>query len=102
MSAFVERFVYPGSKEEFRDRVLYEVVALKLAKGDWALAQRENAAYRVCANEPCQRMFVRQAGRAQHGQHRTRGVRFCSSTCARAQSQRDKSTSRLHLVYDGI
>jgi hypothetical protein len=49
----------------------------------------ENAAYRVCANEPCQRMFVRQSGRAQHGQHRTRGVRFCSSTCARAQSQRD-------------
>jgi hypothetical protein len=49
----------------------------------------ENAAYRVCANEPCQRMFVRQTGRAQHGQHRTTGVRFCSSTCARAQSQRE-------------
>lgn len=49
----------------------------------------EDAAYRVCANEPCQRMFVRQSGRAQHGQYRTRGVRFCSAACARAQSQRD-------------
>jgi hypothetical protein len=41
MSAFIERFTYPGPVEEFRDHVLYQVVAQKLASGDWALAQRD-------------------------------------------------------------
>ncbi len=49
----------------------------------------EGARYRTCANEPCSRLFVRQEGRALHGQHRTRGVKYCSSECARAQAQRD-------------
>jgi hypothetical protein len=49
----------------------------------------EGAQYKDCANELCGRPFVRQVGRAVHGQRRVSGVRFCSHTCARAQAQRD-------------
>lgn len=48
----------------------------------------EEAEYRVCANEKCGRTFVRQAGRAQHDQYHRRGVKYCSTLCARAQAQR--------------
>jgi hypothetical protein len=48
----------------------------------------EDARYRTCANETCERLFVRQSGRAEHGQYRTAGVRYCSDGCARAQAQR--------------
>lgn len=48
----------------------------------------EGARYKTCANETCGRLFVRQQGRAEHGQHRTRGVKYCSSECAKAQAQR--------------
>lgn len=49
----------------------------------------ENAEYRVCANERCQRTFVHQQGRSKKGQRRSRGVLYCSPACARATAQRE-------------
>jgi hypothetical protein len=48
----------------------------------------EDAQYKTCQNETCGRLFVRQEGRALHGQHRSKGVKYCTSECARAQAQR--------------
>lgn len=49
----------------------------------------ERATYRTCANETCRRAFSQQRGRRTTGSPRTRGVRYCSPTCAKAQAQRD-------------
>lgn len=48
----------------------------------------ERAAYKVCSNETCGRLFVRQEGRSAHGQFRMTGVKYCSWSCSRAQAQR--------------
>jgi hypothetical protein len=49
-----------------------------------------NETVRRCANEACGRPYVRQLGRSAYGGHRRSGTLYCSSTCARAQYQREK------------
>jgi hypothetical protein len=73
----------PGA--QFEDAPLYAVCCLELFNH-----LGERAGYRRCANESCGRLFVRQRGRAEHGQYRVRGVvKYCSNLCARAQAQRE-------------
>jgi hypothetical protein len=73
-----------GREYLFEGAPLYSVCCLELFNHI-----AEHATYRHCANETCGRTFVRQTGRAEAGQHRTSGVKYCSSHCARAQAQRD-------------
>lgn len=74
----------PGLHGFFAGVPLYAICCLELFNHI-----AEHATYRYCANETCRRIFVRQSGRADAGQHRTRGVKYCSSHCARAQAQRN-------------
>ncbi len=49
-----------------------------------------------CANQRCRNVFTVQRGgaRSDYGQHRSRGVRYCSPLCAKAQSERDRRRRR--------
>lgn len=49
----------------------------------------EELPVQTCANETCGRSFVRQQGRAEYGQYRTKGVLYCSPQCAHMQAQRE-------------
>lgn len=72
-----------GSLAE-RHPTIYSVAFLQLYNH-----MAEGATVRQCANENCSRPFVRQRGRAEYGQHRTSGIKYCSRECARAQAQRE-------------
>jgi hypothetical protein len=73
----------PRSGTQLADYGLWNILCLELFNHIV-----EHAEYHTCANETCGRLFVRQEGRAVHGQHRARGVKYCSAACARAQAQR--------------
>jgi hypothetical protein len=66
-----------------RNPTVYSVAFLQLYNH-----MAEGAVARRCENETCRRNFVRQRGRAEYGQYRTSGVKYCCRECARAQAQR--------------
>jgi hypothetical protein len=57
----------------------------------------ENAIYLRCQNENCGRPFVHQHGRAEHGQSRSQGVKYCSYHCAQATAQRARRRRKTML-----
>jgi hypothetical protein len=62
----------------------------------------EGATYSRCKNETCGGYFYRQRGRAEYGQHRTGGLKYCSSTCAKTQTSRDsRRAARLRKANEG-
>ncbi|MFF0415318.1 hypothetical protein ACFYUY_33395 [Kitasatospora sp. NPDC004745] len=84
LESALSRFSIGVSGLADRNPTIYSVAFLQLYNH---LA--EEASVRRCANDNCGRNFVRQRGRAEYGQHRTTGVKYCSRECARAQAQRD-------------
>jgi len=84
LEAFTPAVITNPDLPLFDDHWAFEIACLELFNH-----MVENVPYRSCASETCRRLFVRQRGRSVHGQHRTRGVKYCSSECARAQAQRE-------------
>jgi len=86
---FHVRVQFTTSDAEVREPLtdLYGAMCLQIANH---LA--EGAKFRQCGNETCQRWFVRQRSeRAQYAELRhSVGVRFCSHSCAKTQTQRDR------------
>lgn len=64
-----------------RPHPLYSVLCLQMANHI-----AEEAVYRRCDN--CGRLYVRQEGRAEYGQHRRVGTRYCSATCNGSAAQK--------------
>jgi hypothetical protein len=55
----------------------------------------EGVPFSRCANETCRGLFTKQRGRAQYGEdnggwNRSKGVKYCSHRCAKAQSERER------------
>lgn len=63
---------------------ILNVVAAQIANDIYSGAQ-----LRVCRNETCRRTFTKQRGRADYGAYRTKGVLYCSKSCAKSQAQRE-------------
>ncbi len=76
-----------GGSVALPDVSAYSVAALQLLND---VAQKTPMLR--CGNERCPHggLFTRQRGRARFGQHRTLGTKYCSSSCARAQGERDR------------
>ncbi|MFJ6805706.1 hypothetical protein ACIQRK_06615 [Streptomyces anulatus] len=79
-----------------RHPTIYSVAFLQLYNH-----MAEGATVRECANETCRRPFVRQRGRAEYGQYRTSGIKYCTRECARAQAQRELRRRRKQQPAQG-
>jgi hypothetical protein len=84
VNAALRRFAPGFDEPDFREPTLYSLAFLQLYND-----MVERAQVKHCMNEPCRRPFVRQRGRAEYGQYRAEGVKYCSRECARSQAQRE-------------
>lgn len=87
VSAFAET---PASNKP--TPTLYTACCLQLARYLRSAAPSEMFVKR-CANERCGQPFTKQRGDAKYG-HRSRGVLYCSTQCAKAQSERERRRRR--------
>jgi hypothetical protein len=62
---------------------IYNVFAAQIANDIY-----EGTTLMKCRNERCPVTFTKQRGRAEYGAHRTKGVLYCSNSCAKAVAQR--------------
>jgi hypothetical protein len=62
---------------------IYNVFAAQIANDIY-----EGTTLMKCQNERCPKTFTKQRGRADYGSHRTKGVLYCSNSCAKAVAQR--------------
>lgn len=84
LSVFSVHLVIPDFAHADQHPTLFNVAALQIAN-DILLGVTK----RKCANENCDHEFTRQRGRAQYGEYRLKEVFYCSTSCARAQAQRN-------------
>lgn len=74
-----------GEPADFRGAYFFDAACTQLFN-----AMHEGIDLKICANETCGRTFRRQRGGAVQGQHRTKGVSYCTVACARAQAERER------------
>ena len=74
----------PTSAIAVRQPCLHDVLCLMIYNDVAA-----GAPYRRCQNEACGGRFRVKEGGAKYGQHRSKGVRYCSDSCQQAQKARE-------------
>lgn len=76
---------------------------VNIAAAQMANDIHSSAMIQKCQNETCKRSFTKQRGRSTKGTHRSKGVLYCSHSCARAQAQREfrRQRRRREIAADG-